>query len=404
MTGVTGDDFAILPEWENDDISSSVMAVVNNAGVTDLDYMNWFPSGDHANASGAEGSLIKMDVLDNPDVAWEASAGRYIIPERKDKVPAVFIIHGDNDSAIHIAGSVNQYNQLLANGNYAEFHREIGGAHSLHSSPDRLDAMTAFVNRVRPDVKVTGFTVSDVVVGSAGGVVTVTFEGYGFQAARANLRVLINGVNPTSATVVSDTLATSTVAIQANRTYEDVIYKLTAQLNTLPTGYSATVKSEAVPFWTVTFDSDGGSAVPPQKLAVGGSLVAKPADPVKEGYVFVGWYYISPDYTTLFNFDEMRASWDLTLTAKWEPAAAVLLSATPVASVKVLSGNQNELTIVVTEKYSDNSVVTLMATVMINNNASGTYSVGNYTVYVDTKGNDQIRVCHIVESRGQKAA
>jgi hypothetical protein len=33
----------------------------------------------------------------------------------------------------------------------------------------------------------------------------------------------------------------------------------------------------------------------------------------------------------------------------------------------------------------------------INNNAAGTYTVHEYKVYVDTKGNTQIRACYIVE-------
>ena len=62
-----------------------------------------------------------------------------------------------------------------------------------------------------------------------------------------------------------------------------------------------------------------------------------------------------------------------------------------------LNCNQNDLTITVTEKYSDGSTNLIKATVRINNNAAGTYTVGGYKVYVDTKGNDQIRECRIVE-------
>jgi len=33
----------------------------------------------------------------------------------------------------------------------------------------------------------------------------------------------------------------------------------------------------------------------------------------------------------------------------------------------------------------------------IANNSAGTYGVGGYKVYVDTKGNTQIRECYIVD-------
>ena len=73
-----------------------------------------------------------------------------------------------------------------------------------------------------------------------------------------------------------------------------------------------------------------------------------------------------------------------------------LVSAVPSASVTKLTGNQNDLTIKITEKFSDGSTIVLSRTLKINNNAEGTYQVGGYEVYVDTKGNTQIRDCRIV--------
>ena len=81
-----------------------------------------------------------------------------------------------------------------------------------------------------------------------------------------------------------------------------------------------------------------------------------------------------------------------------EPGGEItLVGATPSASVKALNGNKNELTITVTEIYSDGSINKITSTVSINNNAAGSYQVGSYIVYVDTKGIDQIRQCYIVE-------
>ncbi|MCL1982881.1 MAG: hypothetical protein FWG53_07355 [Clostridiales bacterium] len=83
-------------------------------------------------------------------------------------------------------------------------------------------------------------------------------------------------------------------------------------------------------------------------------------------------------------------------TIKVASAAIVVVSASPAASVEKLNGNQNRLTITVTEKLSDGKTNTITSTIMINNNAAATYSVGTYKVYVDTKGNTQIRECRIV--------
>ena len=73
------------------------------------------------------------------------------------------------------------------------------------------------------------------------------------------------------------------------------------------------------------------------------------------------------------------------------------ISAAPTSSVNKLNGNKNELTIIVTELFADGFVNTITATLTINNNTAGIYEVGGYKVYVDTKGNDQIRACYIVE-------
>ena len=69
----------------------------------------------------------------------------------------------------------------------------------------------------------------------------------------------------------------------------------------------------------------------------------------------------------------------------------------PSAFVTKLNGNQNELNITVTELYPDDTIKTITTTTKINNNAAGVYDVGYYKVYVDTKGNVQIREIYIVE-------
>ena len=67
------------------------------------------------------------------------------------------------------------------------------------------------------------------------------------------------------------------------------------------------------------------------------------------------------------------------------------------ASVAKLSGNKNELSITVYGLFSDGVIKEIAGDKMqINNNAAGQYKVGAYIVYVDTKGNDQIRACYIV--------
>ena len=79
------------------------------------------------------------------------------------------------------------------------------------------------------------------------------------------------------------------------------------------------------------------------------------------------------------------------------PYQAVILDVFPTASVTKLNGNKNILSVTVKEYWSNKSIETFTEIFSINNNAAGIYDVGGYKVFVDTKGNDQIRACYITE-------
>lgn len=72
-----------------------------------------------------------------------------------------------------------------------------------------------------------------------------------------------------------------------------------------------TFNGEVIGAYTVTFQSEGGSEVASQIRA--NTPAARPADPTKEGYTFIGWYNGESEW----NFADAVAT-DLTLTAKWQ--------------------------------------------------------------------------------------
>lgn len=67
--------------------------------------------------------------------------------------------------------------------------------------------------------------------------------------------------------------------------------------------------------YTVTFDSNGGSAVEPQVVEEG-MTAAKPEDPTLDGYAFEGWYS-DTDLTSPYDFATPVTD-NITLYAKWE--------------------------------------------------------------------------------------
>ena len=70
----------------------------------------------------------------------------------------------------------------------------------------------------------------------------------------------------------------------------------------------------------VSFNTNGGSAVNSQTVADGAKAV-KPADPVKEGYTFSGWY-TDQGLTTAFDFTKVIIG-NITLYAKWTQSTPV---------------------------------------------------------------------------------
>jgi hypothetical protein len=85
------------------------------------------------------------------------------------------------------------------------------------------------------------------------------------------------------------------------------------------------------------------------------------------------------------------------LQARVYPGYITVDQVTTDAFVNKLTGNSNELVIVATEHFSDGRQYSVTKNFTIANNASGIYDVGDYRVFVDTKGNTQIRACHIVD-------
>ena len=87
---------------------------------------------------------------------------------------------------------------------------------------------------------------------------------------------------------------------------------LTADL----TAASVTVeeKSEPVETYTVSFESNGGTAVDSQEITENGT-VTKPEDPTREGYTFAGWY-VDEGLETPYDFSQ-AVTHNFTLYAKW---------------------------------------------------------------------------------------
>ena len=90
--------------------------------------------------------------------------------------------------------------------------------------------------------------------------------------------------------------------------------------DTSMTLYSTSFSATPVVSWTVTFNSNGGSAVPAQTVP-SGSTVTKPDDPTRDGFSFAGWF-TDAGLTQAYDFATPVTN-SFTLYAKWNENAPV---------------------------------------------------------------------------------
>lgn len=67
--------------------------------------------------------------------------------------------------------------------------------------------------------------------------------------------------------------------------------------------------------YNVAFDTDGGSEIPNASV-INGKNLPVPAVPVKDGYMFIGWY-ADNSFTTAYDFETTPVKADLTIYARW---------------------------------------------------------------------------------------
>lgn len=114
-----------------------------------------------------------------------------------------------------------------------------------------------------------------------------------------------NGVFTFNRTTLADT---SVYCVMSNAKFADF-----TGANALKTSQ---VLIQAIPVYTITFNSNGGNQVDGQSVQAN-QMVSIPAVPTKQGWVFTGWYS-DESLTSEFNF-ATPVTGNINLYAKWEP-------------------------------------------------------------------------------------
>ncbi|MCL2336517.1 MAG: S-layer homology domain-containing protein [Firmicutes bacterium] len=194
--------------------------------------------------------------------------------------------------------------------------------------PSKFGTATVAVPAILPapgPVTVTGVTVSPntnvsvvkggtqrftaTVTGTNGPDQTVTWSVSGSTNSGTTISsgVLTVAANETAATLT----VTATSTVDPSK-FGTVTVTVTAGGNT--GGGSSSGGGGGTAYYTVKFETNGGSKITNQSVA-NGSKLSPPADPTKDGYTFAGWYS-NKDLTTPYDFSK-KVTGSITLYAKW---------------------------------------------------------------------------------------
>lgn len=167
-----------------------------------------------------------------------------------------------------------------------------------------------------------------ILVEDAGAKTTYFALLFQFEGDEKNTRHVLYRCSASRASVSGQTTdeniepQTETLTITAATVYnaalgKDVVKARALESDTPYTNwFSAVYQATATPtvYYTVAFDSNGGSAVPSQTV-VSGQKATEPDDPTKATYTFGGWYE-EDTLTTPYDFDSVVTS-HMILYAKW---------------------------------------------------------------------------------------
>ncbi len=115
----------------------------------------------------------------------------------------------------------------------------------------------------------------------------------------------------------TETVTITSVAIHNAALDKDLVKARCTEDNEEYSSFFSSVyqPSGVATYVTVSFDTDGGTAIADQSVR-SGAKAEKPADPTKSGYDFKGWYE-EDTFTTAFNFNNAITT-DTTVYAKFE--------------------------------------------------------------------------------------
>jgi len=250
----------------------------------------------------------------------------------------IFQCTAANGSGLYITGSLmypNDYGKLYANGGSVNGDVVLGDKDKSDGpctitgtgetvfkgkvtvTPDSTIESGTFNGKVINNGTITGGVFTGTVINGEGGTID---EGVSITALKFVVTFDNEGTRTTAIIDDGDKLTAPAAPTKKGYRFDGWYYdnnggvaKWDFDTNTVTRAMTLTAKW--VQTYTVAFDTNGGRAVAPVTVDAG-STVTKPADPMKSGHNFGGWYWDST-LQTPWNFANDTVTADTTLYAKW---------------------------------------------------------------------------------------
>jgi uncharacterized repeat protein (TIGR02543 family) len=237
---------------------------------------------------------------------------------------------------------------------------------------------------------------------------TANFEEIAVEIPRYKIT---GAANPSNAgnVQVSETFVdsgkTCTVTTVANTGYNFINWTESDNVISTENPYTFVVTNDrtlianfAINTYTISFDANGGSDVPSQKVNHN-STVTEPSEPTKSGYTFSGWYK-EANYINLWNFATDKVVSNITLYAKWSPISVTSVQLTQ-KTLELLVGSESVLLqYTILPANAINKSVSWLSThpsvASVNNGEVSPLTVGETDIIVTTQDGSFSDTCHVI--------
>ncbi|MFL0270043.1 leucine-rich repeat protein [Candidatus Clostridium radicumherbarum] len=295
---------------------TSLTEITIPKSVTSIGFLTFDSVNSNFKIKGFEGSYAQVYAGSNSITFVELPTANYTVSFNSEGGSVVGSVQADNDTLI-----TAPIEPTKAGYTFAGWYKEAEYVNAWNFGTDKVTA----------DITLFAKWTADQVIEQPTSNYTVTFDSEGGSfvgSVQAENDTLITA--PTEPTKAGYTFAGWYKEAEYVNAWNFGTDKVTTDITLYAKWTADQIIEQPAINYTVTFDSEGGSAVGSVQ-ADNDTLITAPIEPTKSGYTFAGWYK-EAECLNAWNFGTDKVTTNVTLYAKWtaKPVTGVNLNKTTV--------------------------------------------------------------------------